>query len=444
MLNFNKGNDRSNLVKSNIVGAFLNKGIAIVISLLLVPATIGYLDSEQYGIWLTISSIVAWISYFDIGLVNGFKNRFTESKAHGNIEEARKYVSTTYIVMLLVFAIVVLVAEVINPFMNWASFLHLPSRFDPVLHNVVFVLLLFVGLQFVLGVMTALLNADQRNAYSSFISTLGQGAALIVIYLLTKFTSPSMVYVCIALSGMPCLVLLIVTIRLFSTRYKIYAPSYRFFRIGLIKNIFSLGVKFFVIQISMLLIFQVTNVILSREVGAESVTVYNVTYKYFSVFQMFFNILLSPFWSAYTDAYTKHDYIWMRKSFHKLLKIYIFALPVMAIMFICYPFVFKIWLSGKVDVSWTIALGMCIYIVVLSFSNMVMILINGTGKVFLQMILYLICASVSIPLMVFLCSRIGLLGILVVLSFVYALQACCGYMQLNKILMKKSKGIWNK
>ena len=66
------GEKRTLVVKKNIIGAFVNKAFAILISLLLVPATIGYLDSEQYGVWLTVSSIVAWISYFDIGLVNGF------------------------------------------------------------------------------------------------------------------------------------------------------------------------------------------------------------------------------------------------------------------------------------------------------------------------------------------------------------------------------------
>ena len=50
----NQGNERSILAKKNIVGSFFNKGVAILISLLLVPITIDYLNPEQYGIWLTI------------------------------------------------------------------------------------------------------------------------------------------------------------------------------------------------------------------------------------------------------------------------------------------------------------------------------------------------------------------------------------------------------
>lgn len=52
--------------------------VGIVISLIMVPMTINYVSPTQYGLWLTISSIVTWISYFDFGFAHGFRNRFTE------------------------------------------------------------------------------------------------------------------------------------------------------------------------------------------------------------------------------------------------------------------------------------------------------------------------------------------------------------------------------
>ena len=37
---------------------------------LVVPLTINYLDSENYGIWLTLSSFVGWFSLFDLSLIH--------------------------------------------------------------------------------------------------------------------------------------------------------------------------------------------------------------------------------------------------------------------------------------------------------------------------------------------------------------------------------------
>lgn len=78
------------------------------------------------------------------------------------------------------------------------------------------------------------------------------------------------------------------------------------------RSVVGLGGQFFVVMFSMLFIFQLTNIILSRVQGPEAVTQYNIAYKYFNVLNMAANIILTPFWSAFTDAYIKRDYNWMR------------------------------------------------------------------------------------------------------------------------------------
>lgn len=438
------GPKRSVLAKKNIIGAILNKGVAIIISLLLVPTTIDYLDTEQYGIWLTISSLISWISYFDIGLVHGFKNKFAEAKANGDKVLAQQYVSTTYASLIMIFGVILLIAECLCPLINWANVLNVSESYRLMLSKICAILFFFTAIQLILGVLPALLTADQRPAYASMITTIGQGLALIVICIITLLPNKDMLYICIALGGLPCIVLTITSVICFTHQYKDYAPSIRRINPKLIGNIVNLGGKFFIIQISMLLIFQVTNIVLSRTLGPESVTLYNVTYKYFSIIQMAFNILLSPFWVAYTDAYTKKDFIWMRSAYRKLNKIYYLAMIVGVIMFLISPWMYKIWLPDYISISWELSLAMCIYILILSYSNMVMILINGTGKVFLQMITYACCALVAIPLMILLCKQMGIIGILIVLGGVYALQSIIATIQLKKILENVVYGVWSK
>lgn len=439
------GSERSVLAKKNIFGAVFNKGIAIIISLLLVPATISYLDAEQYGIWLTISSLIAWIGYFDVGLVHGFKNKFAEAIANGDKILAQQYVSTTYIALVVIFGVVLLVAECVCPLINWADVLNVSVSYRPMLSRICTVLFFFMAIQFILGVLPALLTADQRPAFASMLTTIGQGLALITIYIIALFPDKNMMYICIALAGLPCAVLLLSTIICFTNkRYKVYAPSFRKINPKLLGNIVNLGGKFFVIQLSMLLIFQVTNVILSRVLGPESVTLYNVTYKYFSIVQMAFNILLSPFWIAYTDAYTKKDFNWMRNVYNRLTKFYHWAVVIGLIMFLVSPLAYKLWLPDYVEIPWELSLSMCLYILILSYSNMLMVLINGTGKVFMQMLIYVFCAMITIPLMTVLCRQYGIIGLLVVLGFVYAVQSIIAKIQIKKILTNTALGIWNK
>ena len=53
------------------------------------PLTIDFVNPTQYGIWLTLSSLLAWFSFFDIGLSLGFRNRFAQAKANGVDERQR-------------------------------------------------------------------------------------------------------------------------------------------------------------------------------------------------------------------------------------------------------------------------------------------------------------------------------------------------------------------
>ena len=89
---FTKGNERSVNVKKNIVLMILIKGCSILLSLLLVPLTLDYVDNECYGVWLALSSMVVWISFFDIGINNGLRNKLTAALAHNDYNLGRKYV----------------------------------------------------------------------------------------------------------------------------------------------------------------------------------------------------------------------------------------------------------------------------------------------------------------------------------------------------------------
>ena len=95
------GHSRSIRAKKNIFASFGLKGISILISFFLVPLVLNYIDITKYGIWLTLSSIIGWFGFFDIGLGNGLRNKFAEAIAKGQKELARIYVSTTYAILFI-------------------------------------------------------------------------------------------------------------------------------------------------------------------------------------------------------------------------------------------------------------------------------------------------------------------------------------------------------
>ena len=65
---------RTKGITKHVLLSFLYRGGSIAATFLLVPLTINYLDTDNYGIWLTLSSFISWFAFFDIGLGNGLRN----------------------------------------------------------------------------------------------------------------------------------------------------------------------------------------------------------------------------------------------------------------------------------------------------------------------------------------------------------------------------------
>ena len=167
-------NPRSVVVKKNIITSFFLKCISILVSLQVVPLTITYINPTKYGIWLTLSSIIAWLSYFDLGFAHGFRNRFSEAKANGNILLAKEYVSTTYAVLTALFLGVFFIAIIINHFLDWSSILNVATIYRSELHDVFNILTVFFCVNIVASIFTTMLTADQKPALASLIQTIGQ------------------------------------------------------------------------------------------------------------------------------------------------------------------------------------------------------------------------------------------------------------------------------
>lgn len=439
-------NARTKLAVKNVVLSILLKGVSILISFIMVPITIRYVDSTQYGIWLTVSSLMAWFYFFDIGFTNGFRNRFAESIAKNDILRAKEYVSTTYAALIVLASLMLLIVLPINELIDWSNVLNISNEYRNILKTTFLILISFLALNLICQVFTTMVIADQRPAITSIIQVVGQALSLLGIYVAINLSTEggSITTLAFIYSGIPFLVTFFSSIIFFTGRYKRYSPSLSSVRIKLIPNILGIGMKFFIITTSMLFIFQLMNVIISRELGPDSVTEYNIAYKYYNIIFMVAVLILTPFWSAFTDAYTKQDYSWMRNVSNKLQIVGLLAIPVLLLMVLISNWFFSVWIGDGFSVPLKTNLSVSFYVFLLVYSNIYMYLMNGLGKVTIQLYVYLLFALIAFPAMSLMCRTLGLTGLLIIPSFVYLFQIVLGRIQLGKILNQKATGIWNR
>lgn len=440
----NTANSRNKMLRNNILFSGFLKVVGLLTSLVIVPITINYLNNEVYGIWMTITSILYWITTFDIGLGNGMRNYLTEALATNNTKLGKKYISTTMLLLSLIalsMAIVLLYPLIT---INFNSFFNTNAIAGNELRMAVVIAVGFTLMNFVLKNIGMIFVAMQKYAINDLLSISGNVIALIIIYILTKVTTGNLVLVVLAYTMTSCVVFLLAAIPLF-WKHPELKPSLRFFDKSLGKKIVGKGLGFFVIQISScLVIFGAANFFITQSCGPAAVTTYNIAYKFFNLLVIAYTIILAPMWNAYTDAYVKGDMQWIKATFNKALKFW--GLSVcggLGMLLICNLF-YKLWVGNMVNVPLSVSASTLVYVCFFNLNNCATYLINGLNKIFVQIIISLAVTALYIITVLAFGGKLGVEGIVLSMAASYAVMSVVHLYQCRKLINGKADGIWNK
>lgn len=402
------------------------------------------MSSELYGVWLTISSVMMWLNFFDVGFTLGLKNKLAEAIAREDWQRGKALVSTTYYVLLLIFVPICVVLELIIPHIDWAGLLHVNARYGPDIIRAMHILAACVCLQMIVNVLSAVIAAYQKVALSGVFPVISNIISLFVILILTKCCPASLATLALALSITPILVMAIAAVVLFHRRFRAVAPGWRLFNKKYVADLFGLGARFFIIQIQLIVVFQCTNVLISNLSGPNEVTAYNIAYKYVSVASMVLSLIVGPMWPAFTDAYTRKDYPWMCRVYRQLRKFGLVVAAVIILMVAASPVVYYFWIGEKAEIPFAMTALIGLFMLVNSWNIIHTNLINGIGTIKLQTRVTIIGLLCHIPFSFFLGNWIGYYGVIVSMICINALYATVFTIQLNKIINQKATGIWIK
>lgn len=439
-----KGHVRSVRAKKNVVQTIVIKALGVLIGFIYFPLSLDYLGAIKFGIFLTLLSIVDWFLNFDIGIGLGLRNKFGEAVALKEDEKAVRYVSTAYFALGGLVLLVTIGLLLLNFFLPWANWLNIAPELVDEVKLLGAIIIVAFGIRFVSRNIYEIFYAFQKMAYVEFFSFMTKASFLVLILLIPLIVDESLLLFGLAKSLTFALVPLLVGLYFFRSKFRKYRPYLKHVRLDYFKSLFSLGFKFFLIKISMLIIHQTNNILIASFVSLEGVPQYEAAYKYLSVFMLLFVILNNQLWPSNIEAYAQGDFEWMKKSMRTVLKIWIGTLLLALIMVILSPFVYDLWLQENMYIPITISVAVAVSICLTTWVNMFNIVLNGTGKIKLQMYAWIFAALINIPASLFYVKVLdfGVVGI--VLGTITSLipLVILSPIQVVKILQKKERGIW--
>jgi len=346
--------------------------------------------------------------------------------------------------LTIIIGVALLLFFCINPFLNWATILNTPPEMGEELSALALIVFTFFCIQFVLQLITTVITANQEPAKASLLYFLGSLLSLFIIFILTKTTSGNLIYLGIVYGFAPVIVLFLSSLWYYKTRYKLYAPSIKYVQFKSAYELMSLGLKFFVIQIAAVIFYQTSNIIIAQLFGPAQVTPYNIAYKYFSVIPMFFGIIITPFWSAFTEAWSLNDKMWIKNIIKRLIQLWMGMVVIATIMYLFSNLVYRLWVGKEIMVPLSLSAVIALYVIINAWNVIFSHFLNGVGKIKLQLYIALLGSLLNIPLAIFLGRNLGIYGIILSTTLISVIAAVVSPIQYYKLINNKAHGIWSK
>lgn len=381
---------------SQMFFSMLLKGLSMIITFASVPVILNFVSYEIYGVYLALTSSFALINIMDIGLGDGLRNKFAESRTKGESEMAKTYVSTTYFTNFILSAVIIVSYFILEPFINWNNLLNISATYDN-LRMVTRVLIIATAFKFFLQAILNMLKGDQKYITFSVIGFSLNLVSILLIFLLSRLNiEGTLIYLVGAFFVVPNLILLGVNIAYFSRPYVEYAPKIIYIKKTILKSLSSLSLKFFVVNITGVIALQSINIILIRYFDPILVVDFNLLFKYYFLVISISFILFNPIWSTFTEALIKRDLEWTQRLLRRSLQISLLLSTLLPFMIIFSNDFISMWSGQVFTSSLTINILFGIWVVLNVISEPYKMLIKGSGELNLYVLVSILFTFIQL------------------------------------------------
>lgn len=398
-----KNKDNKNLF-SNIISAFVIKGVSLCISVFSLPLYMKYFDNNTaLGLWYTLLSIISWILICDLGLGNGLRNKLTKALVEKDTVLCKKLISSTYAILSIFIIFVLVIGIIVIPQIDLNDFFNVSSQIVSKIALQYSLMILFVGIccSFVLKVINSIIYALQKSSLNNFLTLVTSVIPLIFIalYKSNSIGKNLILLSCVHVFAVNLPLLLATVFFFFHGRLKTCKPSFKYIDKQTSRHIFSMGMAFFFTQILFMLLINTNEIIITKIYSSEFVVEYNIYFKLFTVTGSLYMLALTPVWSKVTKDLAEKKYSTLIKTNKVLLAI---ALLASVTEFLIIPFlqwIINIWLGDEaITVNYVTALIFAFYGSVYILNVVLTTIANGIGMLKTQIVFYGIGVIFKIPI----------------------------------------------
>lgn len=356
----------NNRLAKNIVGNYIMKILAMIVSFFLTPAYMNFFYSNKVlGMWFTLVAILNWIMMFDFGIGAGVRNNLVLALEKKDSLEIAKIIVSGMVANTTIVIFFCVIQHFVVESINWYTVLGIGEE-DVSISNlklIIHILAIGISLRMFASFVSHIYYAMQKAVASSIMAFFSN--LLILLYMIIIPSNGSeqdivgLAIVHAICYNIPVLIAVIdiFCVKLKNVKFRINCLDRRH-----LQMITGVGVNFFYLQILITLAFGVKEIMITWFAGAGQVVDYNVYQKVIGLAGTLFALALVPIWSEVTERYVQgriDDILILYKKGEKI--IFLIGIGQFVLVFL-FPIVNKIWLGNNaIKVSYVALFIFAIY-----------------------------------------------------------------------------------
>jgi O-antigen/teichoic acid export membrane protein len=416
-----RGRERHRRMLLSAMAALSAKAISLSTTLISVPLTLKYLGPERYGMWITMSSAIAMLSFADLGIGNGVLNAVADAHGREDQHGIRETVSSGFFVLSAIAALLVAAFFIGYPFIAWDRVFNVTSPLArQEAGSAIGVFAVCFAINIPLGIVQRVQTGLQQGFSASLWQCAGSAAGLAGVLLVIAIEG-SLTALILAMIGAPLLAALGNTLVFFLGARKDLAPRISTVKRASIVRLGKTGSLFLVLQIAMSVAFISDAIVIAHFISASAVSEYSVPEKMFSTVSLLIGMMLAPLWPAYGEAIARGDTKWV---YHTLKRSMVIALSVTAcssLLLVTFGHgLLEAWVGDSVNPPFALLAALGVWKVLEVGGSTFSHFLNGANLLRTQAILAVAMATSAILLKVFLIPLLGIVGVVVgtIISYV--------------------------
>lgn len=405
------------------IANFASTGLGMLALVVTVPMTLPYLGQERFGVWMTVASFAGILSFMDLGVGNGLINRVAAAKAAGDHYKLQFTIFHGLVVLVLIGLCVVTLLLPLSLLLPWNHLIKVTSplaSYEASKAISIFVILFAASIP--IGGIQKIFQGLQCAWIVHLVKGVGSLLSVTLVYYLAskKAGSPELLLATYGVQTLMPLLLLTVVVK---KRLIRITTMTRAVWISETKSVVHVGGLFFVLQIGTLVGWGGDSLIASSLLGASEVSRLALVQRFFQFVTLPLMIMNAPLWSAYADARSRNDKVFIKQTIKNSLGCTASVAVIMSITAISLSdYIFAYWTKGSIKIPFMLIIFYGIWAVFEATGTAFSMFLNGVGEIRSQVYCVIMFCVLALPLKLYLVPRYGIsvLILATIISYIFA------------------------